>query len=182
MTRQIKKILTAMMVAYIPSLLIVAALIGGETAFFDTPFAFAVLIILIYTLPVLIGVIEAASCLIRLKESQWHISIYNGMTMLIALCGVILAFAGNEMIYFSLILAALLLIMELIHYIRNKRESNLVSFFKQKSFWVIVLGIVLIVTLCAGGYRSLLDAENKTDPLLSITYRMEDMEDKASGS
>ena len=179
MTRQMKKILTAMMVAYIPSLLIVAALIGGETAFFDTPFAFAVLIILIYTLPVLIGVIEAASCLIRLKESQWHISIYNGMTMLIALCGVILAFAGNEMIYFSLILAALLLIMELIHYIRTKRESNLVSFFKQKSFWVIVLSIVLIVTLCAGVYRYLLDAENKADPLLSITYRMED---KAAGS
>ena len=164
MVRQMKKILTAIMVAYIPSSLIIAAFIGGDSAFFDTPFVFDVLIILIYTLPILIGMIGVAFCFIRLIESQWHISIYNGMTMLIALSIIILAFAGNEMIYFSLILAALLLMIELIHCVRKKREKNIFSFFKQKSFWVIVLCILLAVTIFAGVYRYLLETENKADP------------------
>ena len=75
MVRQMKKILTAIMVAYIPSSLIIVAFIGGDSAFFDTPFVFDVLIILIYTLPILIGMIGVAFCFIRLIESQWHISI-----------------------------------------------------------------------------------------------------------
>ena len=164
MVRQMKKILTAIMVAYIPSSLIIAAFIGGDSAFFDTPFVFDVLIILIYTLPILIGMIGVAFCFIRLIESQWHISIYNGMTMLIALSIIILAFAGNEMIYFSLILALLLLMIELIHCVRNKRKINLVSLFQQISFWVIVLCILLTATICAGVYRYLLETENKADP------------------
>lgn len=168
MVRQMKKILTAIMVAYIPSSLIIAAFIGGDSAFFDTPFVFDVLIILIYTLPILIGMIGVAFCFIRLIESQWHISIYNGMTMLIALSIIILAFAGNEMIYFSLILALLLLMIELIHCVRNKRKINLVSLFQQISFWVIVLCILLTVTICAGVYRYLLDTENKADPFNGV--------------
>lgn len=165
MIRKIKKIMTAMIVAYIPSLLIIVAFIGGNSAFFDTPFAFDVLIVLISTLPILIGMIEVVSCVIRLTESQWRVSIYNGMTMLIALCVIILVFAGNEMSYFSLILVALLLMIELIHCVRNKREKNIVSFFKQKSFWVIVLCILLAVTICAVVYRYFLNTENKADPL-----------------
>lgn len=166
--KQIKKFLTALVIAYIPSLLIIAALVGGDSAFFDTSFAFDLLIVLLYTLPVFVGIIEIVICVIRTIESKKRVSLYNSITTLIALSAIILTFVLSEMIYVSVIMAALLLVIELIYWIKENRRLDKISFVKQISFWVIVLAILLAVTLCASAYSFLVDAENKVDPLDGI--------------
>lgn len=163
--KQIKKILMALVIAYIPSLLIIAALIGGDSVFFDTSFAFDLLIVLLYTLPVFVGIIEIVICVIRTIESKKRVSIYNSITMLIALSAIILTFVLSEMIYISVIMTALLLMIELVHWIKDNKRINKISFVKQISFWAIVLTILLAVTLCASAYRFWVDAENKVDTL-----------------
>lgn len=163
--KQIKKFLMALVIAYIPSLIIIVALIGGDSAFFDTSFAFDLLIVLLYTLPVFVGTIDIVICVIRTIESKKRVSIYNSITMLIALSVIILTFVLSEMIYISVIMTALLLMIELIHWIKDNRKINKISFVKQISFWAIVLTILLAVTLCASAYRSFVDAENKVDTL-----------------
>lgn len=166
--KQIKKILMALVIAYIPSLLIIAALIGGDSAFFATSFAFDLLIVLLYTLPVFVGIIEIVICVIRTIESKKRVSIYNSIAMLIALSAIILTFVLSEMIYISVIMTALLLMIEFIYWIKDNRRINKISFVKQISFWAIVLTILLAVTLCASAYRFLIDAENKVDTLDSV--------------
>lgn len=158
----------ALVIAYIPSLLIIAALIGGDSAFFDTSFAFDLLIVLLYTLPVFVGIIEIVICVIRTIESKKRVSIYNSITMLIALSAIILTFVLSEMIYISVIMTALLLMIELIRWIKDNKRINKISFVKQISFWAIVLTILLAVTLCASAYRFLIDVDNKVDTLDSV--------------
>ena len=166
--KQLKKIMTALLFAYLPSVFIIAAWIGGDGDFFDTPFAFDFLIVLLYTLPVLIGIVEVITCVLRISEREKRsprVMVYHAIKMLVAVGAVILILVCKELIYISLILSALLVTTELIHGIRSRRRLNIASLIKQPSFWVIVVAILLTVTLCASTYRYFAGTKNRVDDL-----------------
>lgn len=173
--KQIKRILASIVVAYAPSLFIIAALIGGDGAFFDTPFIFDLLIVLLYTFPIIVGTIGFLLCLVRVIDDEKHISVYNLITMLISLSAIAITFVLSEHIYVSIALAVLLLVVEIAHCVKVKSIINVVQFFKQTSFWVIVFCILLSVTLCSSVYRFTLNDGAHADPLDYARENSDDM-------
>lgn len=162
--KQIKKLLVSLVVAYIPSLLIIVALLGGDAIFFDTPFVFDLLIVILYTFPTFVGIIGLLLCLVRYIEGDKHISIFDIITMLMALSAIVASFTLIEMIYIPIILAILLVIFESVRCVRDKSIKKAASFLGQGSFWIIVLAIILTVALCSGIYRCFVNDEGKVDP------------------
>lgn len=163
--RQTKQFLIALIVAYIPSLFIITALLGGNGDFFDTPFAFDLLIVALYTLPILVGVIEIITCIIRIIENKKVGLLYDSIIMLIALILIVLTVISDGLNNYSLLLSALLLMIELMKWIRGSRKIIIIPFIKQLSFWIIVLALILVITLCSSIYRSFIITENKVDNL-----------------
>lgn len=166
--KQVKKLVASIAVAYVPSLFIIAGMLGGDGAFFDTPFVFDLLTVLLYTFPMIVGIMEALLCLTRAVESKKHISAYNIITLIISLSAIAIAIALSELIYASIALAVLLLILESIRCAKEKCTINLAGYFKQISFWMIVSGILLLVALCSGAYRLALSGGARPDPLALV--------------
>lgn len=141
--KQIKKILTALAIAYIPSLIILSVLMDRDSGFIELPVAFCFLMWLLYTFPFFVAVIEVVTCVIRMAERKKQGLIYNIIMMFVALCAVIFAIKGNEIIYFSIALAISLPIVEVIYHIKIKKKTDITLFFKQISLWIIVLAVLL---------------------------------------
>lgn len=166
--KQVKKLLASIAVAYVPSLFIIAGMLGGDGAFFDTPFVFDLLIVLMYTFPIIVGIMEALLCLARAAENKKRISVYSIIILIISVSAVVMAIALSELIYASITLAILLLILESIRCAKEKCTINLAEYFKQISFWMIVSGILLLVALCSGAYRLALNGGARPDPLALV--------------
>ena len=175
--KQLRKILVSIVVAYVPSLFIIAALIGGEEAFFDTPFIFDLLIVLLYTFPIVVGTIEVLINLERIAENKKHFSVYNIITMVISLSVIVITVALSKFIYVSITLAVVLLMLEIIHCAKKRTIINLVDFLKQPSFWIIVFCILLSITFCSGAYRLALNSKDQADPLDFVSKNSDNIEE-----
>lgn len=175
--KQLRKILVSIVVAYVPSLFIIAALIGGEEAFFDTPFIFDLLIVLLYTFPIVVGTIEVLLNLERIAENKKHFSVYNIITMVISLSVIVITVALSKFIYVSITLAVVLLMLEIIHCAKKRTKINLVDFLKQPSFWIIVFCILLSITFCSGAYRLALNSKDQADPLDFVSKNSDNIEE-----
>ena len=175
--KQLRKILVSIVVAYVPSLFIIAALIGGEEAFFDTPFIFDLLIVLLYTFPIVVGTIEVLLNLERIAENKKHFSVYNIITMVISLSVIVITVALSKFIYVSITLAVVLLMLEIIHCAKKRTIINLVDFLKQPSFWIIVFCILLSITFCSGAYRLALNSKDQADPLDFVSKNSDNIEE-----
>lgn len=175
--KQFRKILVSIVVAYVPSLFIIAALIGGDGAFFDTPFILDLLIVLLYTFPIVVGTIDVLLNLERMAENKKHFSVYNIITMIISLSVIVVTLALSKFIYVSITLAVVLLMLESIHCAKKRTIINLVDFLKQPSFWIIVFCILLSVTLCSSIYRLALNSQNQADPLDFVSQNSDNIEE-----
>ena len=175
--KQLRKILVSIVVAYVPSLFIIAALIGGEETFFDTPFIFDLLIVLLYTFPIVVGTIEVLLNLERIAENKKHFSVYNIITMVISLSVIVITVALSKFIYVSITLAVVLLMLEIIHCAKKRTIINLVDFLKQPSFWIIVSCILLSITFCSSAYRLVLNSQFQADPLDFVSKNSDNIEE-----
>lgn len=152
-------------------------MIGGDGAFFDTPFIFDLLIVLLYTFPIVIGTIEVLLNLERIAENKKHFSVYNIITVIISLSVIVITFVLSELIYVSIALAVVLLTLEIIHCAKKKTIINLVDFLKQPSLWIIVFCILLSVTLCSSIYRLALNSQVQADPLDFVSQNSDNIEE-----
>ena len=152
-------------------------MIGGDGAFFDTPFIFDLLIVLLYTFPIVIGTIEVLLNLERIAENKKHFSVYNIITVIISLSVIVITFVLSKLIYVSIALAVVLLTLEIIHCTKKRATIIPIEFFRQLSFWAIVVCILLSVIFCSSAYRLALNEQNQVDPLDYVSENSDNIEE-----
>ncbi len=156
-------IFAAIALIYIPSIFMIPLFAGGDVGFIATPYAFDLLVFFLYTVPFWVAFIEVGQLIGRLFERR---KASTGEKVLYTV-GILLAagifftvFNLEELLLLSLLLAAVLLINNIIRFIVFKKSFGILGIFRQKAFWICVLCLITAISAIIAVASMFMSAKN----------------------
>ena len=174
----IKYIFIALAIIYVPAVFLLAWLAGGDLGFITTPYLFDLLVVFLYTFPCYLALIELGLAVCRaIGQSRNTIGekIFHAVRMILA-CSILITTTNLEKLLLASIAFAILLALTwLISAIVYKKKPNLKTVFRDKTFWICAVILLLAVGLIVSvAMAFLLTGSVREEPLeigYSIGYR-----------
>lgn len=145
----VKKAIAAMAAAYIPSVLISALILGGNAAadVLVFPYWLSVLALFLISFPLFAGGVEIILSLVRLPESSARQRVHFLFVILPALAAILTFLLDRSLIFVSGACAVVLVLLEVIHQIMEKKRGKRLSFIRQRSFWLLAAALIVLTAL-----------------------------------
>ena len=169
----IKYIFFALAIIYVPALFFVALFAGGDAGFIATPYIFDLMVLFLYTFPCYLALIELGLSVCRAFEKRKRTigeKVFNTIGAILA-CGILITLTNLEdLLFASLALASALALNWLISAIIYKKKPNLKSTLKDKTFWICVAILLIVVTLVVSIPMVFLATQNVREETIEYSY------------
>ena len=169
----IKYIFFALAIIYIPAVFLLAWLAGGDLGFITTPYFFDLLVVFLYTFPCYLALIEIGLAACRAFERlQCTVGekIFHILGMIFA-CGILITATNLEkLLLVSIALAILLALTWIISAAVYKKKPNLKTVFRDKTFWLCAVILLLALALVVSVAMAFLLTDSVREDTLEIGY------------
>lgn len=169
----IKYIFFALAIIYVPALFFVALFEGGDAGFIATPYIFDLMVLFLYTFPCYLALIELGLSVCRVFDKHKRTvgeKVFNTVGIILS-CGILITLTNlEELLFVSLALGGALALDWLIAAIVYKKKPNLKSTLKDKTFWICVVILLIVVTLVVAISMVFLATQNVREETLEAGY------------